>query len=118
MRLTKEDLYYMCGDFKDLVKGKYFDSNMTDLDLKLLNTKDCVIFFKEKRIKEHNLVKREEVTNITRDSITIRFTKSVSGKIQEMKDIIKPLTELKNYLVLLGPNKVVMSEIGRFYSNK
>lgn len=118
MRLTKEEVYYMCSDFKDLVKGKYYDEFLTELDLKLLNTRDCVLFFKEKRIKEHNVIKREEVTSVMQDSIRVRCTESVKGKLQKFEDIIKPLSELKSYTYLLAPNKVVMSEIGRFYKVK
>lgn len=118
MILTKEDVYEMCGDFKDLVKGKYFDDYLTDLDLKLLNTRDCVVFSKEKRYKETGVVEREEVTSIQRDHIMVRKTESHKGKLVKFVDIVKPLTELQDYRSLLAPNKVVMSEIGRYYKSR
>lgn len=118
VKVTKEELYDLCGDFKDLVKGKYFDDYMTDLDIKLLNNRDCALFFKEKRLREEGIVEREEIIHVNRDFIKVRYTKALRGKLQEIKDSTRPLTDLKDYQVLLGANKVVMCEIGRYYNNR
>ena len=46
MRLTSEEVYELCQDFKDLVKGGDF-TNLLPVDLKLLSIRDCVLFYKD-----------------------------------------------------------------------
>ena len=113
MRLTSEEVYELCQDFKDLVKGGDF-TNLLPVDLKLLSIRDCVLFYKD-TIREGIKI-NERVTGVHEDRITVRVTKFEGSKMINLTSTEYPISELSNFKFLLAPNKVVMSEIGKYYN--
>lgn len=117
MKLSTVEVYEMCNDFKELVKSKAYDSNLLELDLRLLSLRDCVLFYRN-RLGKDGEVHKEEVRSVHRSKFAVRVSTFKEDRLIKYKDKTYPLKELSNFSYLLAPNKVVMSEIGKFYKNK
>ncbi len=113
MVLTSEEVYELCQDFKDLVKSGDF-VNLLPVDLKLLSIRDCVLFYRD--TIEQGVKINERVTGVHEDRITVFISRFKEGKLKSTTQTEYPLSDLSNFRYLLAPNKVVMSEIGKFYS--
>ena len=112
MKLTSEEVYELCQDFKDLVKSGDF-TNLLPVDMKLLSIRDCVLFYRD--TIENNTRVNERVTGVHEDRITVTINTFEGSKLIKMTSSEYPLKDLSDFKYLLAPNKVVMSEIGKFY---
>ena len=113
MKLTSEEVYELCQDFKDLVKSGEFE-NLLPIDMKLLSIRDCVLFYRDSI--QDGIKVSESVLGVHEDKINVKVSKFDGSKLLKMTYTAYPLKELSKFKFLLAPNKVVMSEIGKFYN--
>lgn len=114
MKLTSQEVYDLCQDFKYLVKSGEFE-NLLPIDMKLLSIRDCVLFYRD--TKKGGIKVSESVQGVHADKINVKVSEFDGSKLLRMTYIEYPLKELSKFKFLLAPNKVVMSEIGKFYKN-